>query len=218
MKDYVSECQQMVKTQLEARDIIDPRVLEAFSRVPRHEFVSINLREGAYVDYPLSIGEGQTISQPYMVALMTQALQLKGTERVLEVGTGSGYQAAILACLAGEVYSIERLPGLAEESETRLVRLGFGNVRIKVGDGTKGWEEFSPYDGIIVTAGSNQVPEPLLQQLNDGGRLVIPVGGEFLQDLKRVTRKGDKFVQESLGGCRFVPLIGEYGWREEVKN
>lgn len=205
----------MVQKQLAARDINDPRVLEAFENVPRHEFVPPRLRDSAYADRPLSIGEGQTISQPYTVAVMTQALGLQGDEKVLEVGTGSGYQAAILACLADEVYTIERLSSLAEEARGRLETLRVDNVRVRVGDGSRGWPEHQPFQGILVTAASNQVPQPLLDQLVVGGKLVIPVGGRWGQDMKRIVRSGeDKFKEESLGRFTFVPLIGDYGWKK----
>lgn len=216
MIDFQAEREQMINEQLIARGVTDKRVLDAFRRVPRHEFVPIQYRDEAYVDHPLSIGEGQTISQPYMVALMTEALNLAGKEKVLEIGAGSGYQAAILSCLARDVYSVERLPELALEARERLKRLGFNNVEVKVGDGTLGWDEFAPYDAIIVTAGANQIPNLLLQQLSDGGKLVIPVGSIWFQNLRLVTKSGDEYFEESLGGCRFVPLIGEYGWKEGV--
>jgi len=204
----------MVETQIAARGIRDPRVLAAMRKVPRHLFVDEALKDQAYGDYPLPIGEGQTISQPYIVALMTEALELKGPEKVLEVGTGSGYQAAILAELARWVYSIERYPSLAYQAKRTLERLGYNNVIIRVGDGTKGWPEAAPFDAIIVTAAGPKIPEPLLEQLKDGGRLVMPVGDEWSQYLIKVTKKGDKLYKENLGAVRFVKLVGEYGFPE----
>ncbi len=180
--------------------------------MPRHVFVPPDLVDEAYEDHPLSIGKGQTISQPYIVALMTEALELEGNEKVLEVGTGSGYQTAILAELAREVYSIERIPELARDAERRLEDLGYTNVHIKVGNGTLGWPEEAPFDAIMVTAGAPKVPGPLKAQLADGGRLVIPVGSEFHQVLYRVKRQKDTFSEEALTSCVFVPLVGEEGW------
>ena len=204
--------EEMVARQLAARDIRDERVLEAFRRVPRHRFVPPEIRASAYVDHPMPIGSGQTISQPYMVALMTQCLELEGAERVLEIGTGSGYQAAILAELAREVYSIERQESLAARASAVLD--GYPNIHITVGDGTEGWPEHAPYDGIIVTAGAPDAPPPLLDQLADGGRLVIPVGGSFSQTLLVYTRRGAIFDDRAVCGCVFVPLIGKYGWKK----
>ena len=209
---YQKARERMVETQIAARGIRDPRVLEAMRKVPRHLFVDEALKDQAYGDYPLPIGEGQTISQPYIVALMTEALELKGPEKVLEVGTGSGYQAAILAELARWVYSIERHPSLAYRAKRILEKLGYHNVIIKVGDGTKGWPEAAPFDAIIVTAAGPKIPEPLLEQLKDGGRLVMPVGDEWSQYLIKVTKKGDKLIKENLGAVRFVKLVGEYGF------
>lgn len=205
----------MVKTQLKRRGIKDPLILQAMGRVVRHEFVPAAHIGSAYHDGPLPIGSGQTISQPYMVAIMTEALGLKGGEKVLEIGTGSGYQAAVLAEIAGEVYTIERHGELADRAKQRLLELNYHNVHVSVGDGTLGLSEKAPFDGIIVTAGAPHVPESLKEQLSEGGRLVIPVGGQYLQSLLRITRKGDDFQQEDLLGCVFVPLIGEDGWRGE---
>ncbi len=210
---YQKARERMVRTQIASRGIKDPRVLAAMLKVPRHLFVEEALKDQAYGDYPLPIGEGQTISQPYIVALMTEALELKGPEKVLEVGTGSGYQAAILAELAKWVYSIERYPSLAERAKRILERLGYRNVIIKVGDGTKGWPEVAPFDAIIVTAAGPKIPEPLLEQLAEGGRLVMPVGDEWSQFLIKVTKKGGKFLKENLGAVRFVKLVGEYGFK-----
>ncbi len=204
----------MVSEQIEARGIKDKRVLEAMREVPRHLFVPSSLKERAYDDTPLSIGEGQTISQPYMVALMTELLRLQGDEKVLEVGTGSGYQAAILAKLAKYVYTVERIPLLADEAKKRLDELGVNNVQIVVGDGSRGLPQHSPYQGIIVTAGAPRVPEVLIEQLAEGGRLVIPVGSSSLQMLTVVEKERDKLTTREEGTCIFVPLVGKYGWQE----
>ncbi len=207
----------MVDTQLIPRGIKDESVLEAMRKVPRHLFVQEVHRSSAYEDYPLPIGEEQTISQPYMVALMTEALKLSGKETVLEIGTGSGYQTAVLAELAGRVYSVERIPALAGRARKTLDELGHSNVLVRLSDGTMGWEEHAPYDRIMVTAGAPSVPEPLIDQLKDDGILVIPVGGDLSQELIRVTRdqKG-RIRKEKMGGCVFVRLLGKHGW--EVNN
>jgi protein-L-isoaspartate(D-aspartate) O-methyltransferase len=202
----------MVEQQIRARGVADPRVLAALRQVPRHRFVPGNLWSQAYGDYPLPIGEDQTISQPYIVGLMTEILELKETDRVLEVGTGSGYQAAVLAELAAAVFSIDRRGGLADQARSILDSLGYRNIRIRVGDGTLGWPEEAPFDGIIVTAGAPQVPRPLVEQLAVGGRLVIPVGDRFTQTLTCVRQTGEGLKYEYYGGCRFVRLIGKYGW------
>jgi len=211
--DFNEMRKQMVEEQLIPRGISDKKVLEAFRKVPRHEFVPLELRERAYGDYPLPVGNSQTISQPYMVALMTECLALKGDERVLEIGTGSGYQAAVLAEIAKEVYSVERIPKLAEDAKTNLEKAGYANCRIKVDDGTLGWQEYAPYDGIIVTAGAPGVPENLVAQLKDGGRLVIPVGSRLSQVLTIVDKSGGIAAARQVLGCIFVPLIGEDGWK-----
>lgn len=212
--DYGRQREEMVEFQLAGRDIADPRVLDAMRTVPRHEFVDERFRDLAYADMPLPIGEGQTISQPYMVAYMTQALALKGGERVLEIGAGCGYAAAVLGAIAGEVYTVERLHGLVEAARETLKRLGRDNVHVVEADGTKGWPEAAPYDGISVTASGPRVPETLKKQLKVGGRLVIPVerpGG--MQRLVRVTRTAeDKYEEENLFWVAFVPLIGAEGW------
>ena len=205
---------EMVARQLEPRGIRDERVLAAFREVPRHRFApGAGLRE-AYADHPLPIGEGQTISQPYMVALMTQCLGLRGGEKVLEIGTGSGYQAAILSRLAAEIYTVERVASLAERTGELFRRLDYKNISVRVGDGTLGWPEFAPYDAIIVTAGSPGVPPPLVGQLAEGGKLVIPAGSGYSQRLLVLERRGEKIIQRDEGGCVFVPLIGEHGWKE----
>jgi protein-L-isoaspartate(D-aspartate) O-methyltransferase len=196
------------------REIHDKRVLSAMARVPRERFVSPDYYYAAYEDMPLGIGFGQTISQPFIVALMTQALRLKGSEKVLELGTGSGYQTAILAGLAKWVVSIERVPQLAESARRDLNELGYTNFEIHTSGEALGWPDGAPYDAIIVTAGAPRVPDALLEQLALGGRLVIPVGSRWEQDLLRVTRRKKGNVVENLGGCRFVPLIGKGAWEE----
>jgi protein-L-isoaspartate(D-aspartate) O-methyltransferase len=206
----------MVRDQIMARGIRDKMILKAFTDVPRHKFVEDYLKYKAYDDYPLSIGFGQTISQPYMVAIMTEALMLKPESKVLEIGTGSGYQAAILSKLANFVYSIERLAPLASRARKTLDQLGIFNVHIIIGDGSKGYAKEAPFDRIIVTAGAPCTPEALIEQLTPEGMLVIPVGDQYLQDLKRITRKKNGIKTESLGGCRFVKLIGENGWKDEA--
>jgi protein-L-isoaspartate(D-aspartate) O-methyltransferase len=203
----------MVTRQIQARGVRDRRVLNAMARVPRHLFVSESQLPSAYGDFPLSIGEGQTISQPYMVATMTESLGLSGNERVLEIGTGSGYQAAVLAELSKEVITVERIESLAETARTRLAELGFDNVQVIVGDGTLGWPDGAPYHGIMVTAGAPSAPTPLLQQLDVGGRLVVPVGERHTQILEIHTRQEkDKYKVRRETACRFVDLIGKHGW------
>jgi len=203
----------MVAQQLVARGIRDPRVLAAMEHVPREMFVPPHERLRAYADQALPIGEGQTISQPFMVALMSESLNLAGNERVLEIGTGSGYQAAILAELAREVISIERIAALASEAQGRLAALGYRNVEVRVGDGTLGHPSCAPYDAILVTAGAPRVPEALQAQLvAAGGRIVIPVGPQEHQELLIVRRDGEVFTRSPTGGCVFVPLVGEQGW------
>ena len=194
--------------------ITDERVLRAMERVPRERFVPPEHRDMAYEDIPLPIGAGQTISQPFIVALMTEALGLTGTEKVLEIGTGSGYQAAILGCLAGKVVTVERFPDLAESAAEKLRKLGLLNVDVHVARESLGWPEEAPYDAIIVTAAAPRVPQSLLDQLKDGGRIVIPVGTRWDQELVVVTKSGDCITRASLGGCRFVPLIGSEAWPE----
>jgi protein-L-isoaspartate(D-aspartate) O-methyltransferase len=215
MMDFPKARSKMVEEQIISRGIKDPRVIAAMEKVPRHLFVEEALQSQAYGDHPLPIGEKQTISQPYMVALMTEALQLKERERVLEIGAGSGYQTAILAELAEKVYSIERIRSLAIKARQLLYELGHYNVEIKIFDGTYGWVEEAPFDAIIVTAGAPNIPEPLLNQLAMGGRLVIPVGDAYVQDLIRVTKMKEGIKREDLGGCRFVKLVGRYGWESE---
>ncbi len=206
--------ERMVESQIKARGIKDERVLKAMLKVPRHLFVDEALRDQAYGDFPLPIGEGQTISQPYIVALMTEALELKGNERVLEVGTGSGYQTAILAELALWVYTIERFPTLLERAKKVLTELGYKNISFKLDDGTLGWKEVAPFDAIIVTAASPDIPPPLVEQLSEGGRIVIPVGDEFSQTLIKGVKKGGKLHTKALEPVRFVKLVGAYGFKE----
>ncbi len=203
----------MVAQQIQARGINDPRVLEAMRSVPRHLFVDEALWDQAYSDFPLPIGSSQTISQPYIVALMSESLGLKGTEKVLEVGTGSGYQTAILAELAQTVCSIERVPALLPRARKVLSHLGYTNILFKLDDGTWGWQDEAPFDAIIVTAGAPSVPQPLIDQLKDPGIMVIPIGDEYSQSLIKITRSGAKIDQEDMGGVRFVKLLGDHGWR-----
>lgn len=197
-----------------AHDVADERVLDAMSRVPREEFVEAEAAPLAYQNRPLPIGHGQTISQPLMVALMTQALMLTGDEKVLEVGTGSGYQAALISLLAAHVVSVERVPELAASAAERLERLGFDNVEVHAVSDELGWPRGAPYDAIIVTAASPDVPRPLLDQLAMNGRLVLPVGGRDLQELVRITKTREGARRHNLGACRFVPLLGRGAWPE----
>ena len=205
----------MVEEQITSRGIKDAKLIAAMKKIPRHLFVEEALQNQAYTDHPLPIGEKQTISQPYMVALMTEALLLTGKEKVLEIGTGSGYQTAILAEMSEKVFSVERIRPLALRARKLLYELGYFNVEIKIFDGTFGWMEESPFDAILVTAGSPDIPQPLIDQLATGGRLVIPVGDAFIQELFRVTKTEAEVKKEDLGGCRFVKLIGKYGWQTE---
>lgn len=214
-RNWELERLRMVEGQLKNRGISDERVLQAMRKVPRHKFVPQDCQESAYSDGPLPIGKGQTVSQPYMVGIMTQCLELKGEEKVLEIGTGSGYQSAILMELARELFTIERIPSLAERAKDVLSALSYNRFHIKVADGTKGWPEEAPFDGIIVTAGAPVIPETLINQLNEGGRMVIPVGSRFSQRLYTTIKKAGKIVQEKDTMCVFVPLIGEYGWDKE---
>ena len=215
--DYKKLREEMVKRQLIPRGINDRRVLDAFLRVEREKFVPSSLREDAYKDFPLSIGEGQTISQPYMAALMTQCLNLRGQEKILEIGTGSGYQTAILALLGWQVYSVERIPSLAEKAKKLLKKMGYDNVKIFVGNGTVGLEQYAPYDRILVTAGAKDIPPPLIQQLAEEGIMVIPVGNVYSQELMVVKKKDGKISSKGVERCVFVPLIGQYGWEEKIE-
>ena len=211
--DYEKLRREMVAAQLIPRGISDPKILEAFRKVPRHLFVPESVRFSAYDDCALPIGEGQTISQPYMVAVMTEKLKLEGHETVLEIGTGSGYQAAVLAELCKKVYTIERVETLSKRAAETLEEAGYHNIEFIVGDGTEGHAEASPYDGIIVTAGCPAIPQPLLDQLKGGGRLVIPVGDRYQQVLTTVTKRGSKPQIEESILCVFVPLVGKFGWK-----
>jgi protein-L-isoaspartate(D-aspartate) O-methyltransferase len=211
-RDFDTQRRQMVERQIRGRGVSDQRLLAAMEKVPRHRFVPESEQSLAYDDMPAPIGAGQTISQPYMVALMTELLHLVGTERVLEIGTGSGYQTAILAELAAEVYSIERFASLAERAGALLTDLGYHNLTVIVGDGTTGYLEAAPYDRIMVTAAAPKIAQPWLDQLADGGRLVLPLGERWTQVLTVVVKQGNSIEQESHGGCVFVPLVGEHGW------
>lgn len=210
---YERQREEMVRRQIEARGISDALTLSAMRKVPRHLFVSEALRDRAYGDYPLPIGEQQTISQPFIVAEMTQALALKKEDRVLEIGTGSGYQAAVLAQIVFKVYTIERIHSLYVNARKLFDQLRYYNIINRYSDGTTGWKEEAPFDAIIITAGAPEIPETLLNQLAMGGRMVVPVGGYHSQELIQLTRNPDGIHQKNLGGCRFVKLVGEYGWR-----
>ena len=205
----------MVHTQIEQRGLTEARLLEALSSVPRHRFVPLDVQEHAYDDGPLPIGNGQTISQPYIVALMTSLAALQGDENVLEIGTGSGYQAAVLACLAKSVHTIERHAGLSIWAGSILEDLGYKNISVHQGDGSLGWPEAAPYQAIIVTAAAPHPPQPLLEQLAEGGRLVIPVGVPHQQDLQVWQREGGQFTWETIIPVAFVPMRGELGWKED---
>ncbi|MCD4740928.1 MAG: protein-L-isoaspartate(D-aspartate) O-methyltransferase [Desulfobacteraceae bacterium] len=203
----------MVESQIIARGVTDSSVIKAMKKIPRHLFVSDALVESAYGDHPLPIGEGQTISQPYIIAEMTQALELKGDERVLEIGTGSGYQAAVLAAIVDRVYTIERNNTLFLNTKKLFDKLKYHNIVTKYSDGTLGWDQQSPFDAIIVTAGGEEIPEPLIKQLAPGGKLIMPVGGNFTQELIIVKKTTKGIITKNLGGCRFVKLIGQHGWK-----
>jgi protein-L-isoaspartate(D-aspartate) O-methyltransferase len=212
--DYRLARERMVKTQLVPRGIKDPRVLKVMGKIPRNRFIEEVLSGEAYNDHPLPIGHKQTISQPYIVALMTEALELTGEEKVLEIGTGSGYQTAILADLSRKVFTVERIRDLMVKARNILADLGYNNIMFKAFDGTLGWKEYEPYDAIMVTAGAPKIPEPLLDQLAEGGRLIIPVGNRFSQELIKVIKKNGNIIQENFGGCRFVDLVGVHGWKD----
>ena len=216
MRDFTIARRRMVEDQVIDRGVKDRRVIDAMLKVPRHKFVEEALEGKAYQDAPLPIGEKQTISQPYMVAFMSEALFLDGSEKVLEIGTGSGYQAAVLALLADRVFSLERIPSLARRARKILDGCGFSKVNIRVADGTQGWQDMAPFDAIVVTAGAPDVPQGYLDQLAIGGRLIIPVGDRNSQVLMRITRTGEaEYQEEQMLGCRFVPLIGRHGWKSE---
>lgn len=218
LADFEFARREMVSKQLKGRGIRSSRVLDAMSSVPRHLFVPPQHAAEAYADSPLPIGVGQTISQPFMVAAMAEELSLEGGERVLEVGAGSGYQAAVLSRLAGQVIAVESQPMLAAQARERLQRLGYANVRIEVGDGSAGWPIDAPYDAILVAAAAPSVPPPLIDQLKEGGRLVVPVGTPEHQELLRIVKQQGRIVQQSRYDCRFVPLLGRYGWPENQRD
>jgi len=211
---YARQRADMVRQQIEARGIADTKVIEAFQRVPRHLFVNDALMDQAYGDFPLPIGEKQTISQPYIVAEMTQALELSKESRVLEIGTGSGYQAAILAEIASRVYTVERIHSLFIKARKLFDKLHYHNIRMKYSDGSAGWKNESPFDAIIVTAGAPDIPDLLIEQLAVGGRMVIPVGDQYSQELVKLIKDDRGVHKENLGGCRFVKLVGLYGWKD----
>ena len=210
---YDRQREEMVRRQIQARGVTDPKVLAAMNKVPRHLFVSEALRDQAYGDFPLPIGEQQTISQPYIVAEMTQALQPGEEDRILEIGTGSGYQAAVLAEIVFRVYTIEKIHSLYLSSRKLFDKLRYHNIVCKYSDGTSGWSDESPFDGIIVTAGAPGIPKPLVNQLAVGGRMVIPVGDRYSQELIKLYKDEHGIHKTNLGGCRFVKLVGEYGWK-----
>ena len=212
--DYVQARERMVREQLVSRGINDPRVLRTMAKVPRHLFLETELWDQAYEDHPLPIGANQTISQPYMVALMAEALELTGRERVLEVGTGSGYAAAVLSELCAEVFTVEAVEELAVKARTVLRSLGYRNASVLVGDGTLGWEEHAPYDGVMISAAAPCIPRPLLEQLKISGRLVFPMGERELQSLVRIRKDQAGIHEEYLGECHFVKLKGQYGWED----
>jgi len=211
---YERQREEMVKRQIEARGITDPYVLAAMRKVPRHRFVSEALRDQSYGDFPLPIGDQQTISQPYIVAEMTQALQIGPEDRVLEIGTGSGYQAAVLAEIAYRVYTIERIHSLLIRSRRIFDELHYHNIITRLSDGTKGWPEEAPFDAIIITAGAPRIPDALIAQIAQGGRMIVPVGDQHSQELVKIFKDEKGIHRTNLGGCRFVKLIGEHGWQE----
>ena len=211
---YAKDRRLMIELQIRKRGLTDERVLSAMAVVPRHEFVPPDWTNQAYADEPLPIGHGQTISQPYIVAAMVAAMALAGEENVLEIGTGCGYQAAVLSLLAREVHTLELLPDLAQSAAERLLRLGYANVQVHAGDGTLGWLAHCPYNAILIAAAAPSIPEPLLQQLAEGGRLIAPVGDLDKQELQVITRHEGQLLFKPGGPCRFVPLMGEHGWRK----
>ena len=213
-EEFALQISNMLEAQLRRRGITDAVVLAAMESVPRHEFVSEEFRARAYDDVPLPIGDGQTISQPYIVAAMTAALRLRPGDRVLEIGTGSGYQAAILSRIAKEVFSVERRPELALSASARLEQLGYGNVHVHCGDGTLGMPDLAPFDAILVAAAAPAIPQPLLAQLAEGGRMIVPVGDAEHQELQLIEKRGKSFRNTALEGCRFVPLVGYHGWQD----
>jgi protein-L-isoaspartate(D-aspartate) O-methyltransferase len=211
--DYDTLRRRMVEEQLIPRGIKNKKVLDAFYKVQRHRFIPAELALSAYADYPIPIGEGQTISQPYIVALMTELLDLSGEEKILEVGTGSGYQTAILSLLAKNVYSVERFEDLAKRAESLLNELGYANIKLKIGDGTLGWTEEAPFERIIITAASPRIPLPLTEQLAENGKIVAPLGESFSQVLTVAEKKNNRLILREICGCVFVPLVGKYGYQ-----
>ncbi len=218
MPDFAAARNEMVAHQIRSRGIVSARVLDSMAAVPRHEFVPVAAQASAYSDEALPIGGGQTISQPFMVAAMSDALQLSGSERVLEIGGGSGYQAAVLSLLAKDVIVVELRSSLAGACRERLARLGYANVGVEVGDGSLGWPAGAPYDAILVSAAAPAIPPPLIAQLAEGGRLVIPVGDSERQSMLRIVKRVGGLEKESLLTCRFVPLLGRHGWPDSVPN
>jgi protein-L-isoaspartate(D-aspartate) O-methyltransferase len=214
LHDFRIAREKMVKDQLVARGIKNERVLQVMGKIPRHLFIEEALAGEAYNDHPVPIGEKQTISQPYIVALMTEALELNRDENTLEIGTGSGYQTAILAELSSRVYTIERIEFPLMNARKILAKLGYSNILFKIFDGTTGWRKYAPFDTIMVTAGAPDLPKPLIDQLADNGRMVIPVGDRYSQELIKIIRKGKSLKQKNLGACRFVNLIGIHGWQD----
>ena len=212
LASYEEQRRAMVEQQLRARGIHDQRVLDAMLELPRHEFVPLEFQAQAYADHPLPIGAEQTISQPFIIAVALQALALTGSESVLEVGTGSGYQTALLARMARQVYSVERHAELTEKAKATLEQLGFGNIKISVRDGSQGWPDYAPYDAILVSAAAPSLPKSLIEQLQEGGRMVIPVGPPHAQELQLISRKATQISSETVEGCRFVPLVGLEGY------
>ena len=212
---HAGQRRRMVEEQLGDRGIRDLRLLEVMTRVPRHLFALDSLQHRAYGDTPLPIGENQTISQPYIVAAMTEALALKGGERVLEIGTGSGYQTAVMAELAAQVFTIERINALSRKAQNILEGLGYANIVFKMFDGTYGWPDQAPFNAIMITASAKEIPEALIKQLGEGGRLVAPTGDEHKQKLMVLTKKGDRVIKKAICYCKFVPLVGKYGWPEK---
>ncbi len=213
VSEWKHERERMVEEDIVKRGVKDTRVIQAMKKVPRHLFIDKTYYHQAYNDYPLPIGQNQTISQPYMVASMTELLELKGDERVLEIGTGSGYQTAILALLCSKVYSVERISELTKKARLTLKQLGFSNINLIVRDGSLGWPEFAPYNGIIVTAGAPEIPNALIEQLANNGRMVIPVGNEACQTLNYVEKHKGRIYRKEFFGCAFVPLVGKGGWK-----
>jgi protein-L-isoaspartate(D-aspartate) O-methyltransferase len=214
IEEWKFERERMVQEQIIARGVKDERVLKAMREVPRHLFVEKTYYHQVYNDYPLPVGYGQTISQPYMVAVMTELLELKGAENVLEIGTGSGYQTAVLALLCSKVYTMERIAELTKDARSRLEKLGFRNINFMVGDGSIGWLDYAPYKGIIVTAGAPDIPNALIEQLDENGRLVIPVGHEHYQVLNMVKKHKGRIYRKEIFECTFVPLLGKQGWKQ----